>query len=216
MKTSNEQTKVVSPDKLFEIIDPPDDFRDKTPIAIFRKKMVGTNMPPRYYNTNNDKNAELYYTPDHSYFVHGECGVGKTYHVCVLIRELCRRMVLGGDRHIKEGKIFFQSAPILLAQLRSCFGQGGVNELTVFKNYIESDFLFLDDLSIENITNYTLDQLFIIINERYNRNKHITITSNLSLSEISQSLGDKIASRLSQMCDVVHLKGKDKRLEKIK
>ena len=42
------------------------------------------------------------------------------------------------------------------------------------------------------------------------------ITSNLLISDIAEKVGDRIASRIAEMCGggVIELKGKDRRLQK--
>jgi DNA replication protein DnaC len=39
------------------------------------------------------------------------------------------------------------------------------------------------------------------------------ITSNLTLEEVSEKVGDRIASRIAGMCKVIELKGIDRRVE---
>jgi len=38
------------------------------------------------------------------------------------------------------------------------------------------------------------------------------ITSNLTLDEIAEKVGDRIASRIAGMCKVVEVRGKDRRI----
>ena len=72
--------------------------------------------------------------------------------------------------------------------------------------------LFLDDLGAENATDFVRDTLYLIINRRYEGKLPVIITSNLDLGELSDSVGDRIASRIAGMCDMVELEGGDRRL----
>jgi len=74
--------------------------------------------------------------------------------------------------------------------------------------------LVLDDLGVERPTKYVLEMLYIIIDRWYRSGKKgLTITSNKSLDAISAHLDDRIASRIAGMCEVISMKGEDKRLE---
>lgn len=79
--------------------------------------------------------------------------------------------------------------------------------------------LVLDDLGRENPTPGAAETLFRIVNTRYERKAPIVITSNLTIGQLGSwlsradvSTGKAVASRLSEMCQVVHMGGTDKRL----
>ena len=49
------------------------------------------------------------------------------------------------------------------------------------------------------------------MNTRYDRQQPIWITSNLSLGELEDRIGERVVSRLSEMCAVLPLGGKNLR-----
>jgi DNA replication protein DnaC len=58
-----------------------------------------------------------------------------------------------------------------------------------------------------------LEQLYAIIDRRYNDQRSIVVTTNLDEPDLREQLGDRIVSRLTEICDVpVELRGKDRRV----
>ena len=71
----------------------------------------------------------------------------------------------------------------------------------------------LDDLGVDKTSEGSLQTLYTIIDRKYREEKQTLITSNLTLDEIAEEVGDRIASRIAGMCKVVEIKGKDRRLK---
>jgi len=78
--------------------------------------------------------------------------------------------------------------------------------------HIEGDVLFLDDLGAEKMTDFVRQSLYAIINYREQHELPTIITSNYNLSNISGKIDDRIASRIAGMCEVIEIKGNDRRL----
>ena len=72
--------------------------------------------------------------------------------------------------------------------------------------------LILDDMGAEKTSEWSIQTLYSIIDRRYRDEKQTLITSNLTLDEIAEKVGDRIASRIAGMCKVVEIKGKDRRI----
>ena len=69
-----------------------------------------------------------------------------------------------------------------------------------------------DDIGTADITNYDYTQLLVYINTRYQSGLSNIYTSNLTtLQELSNKIGDKLASRVYNSSTIVELKGKDMR-----
>ena len=66
--------------------------------------------------------------------------------------------------------------------------------------------LVLDDLAAEKVSDYSVSTLYIILNRRGEQDKPTIITSNLSIKEIAETMGDRIANRLVRYGKVVTLK----------
>lgn len=72
--------------------------------------------------------------------------------------------------------------------------------------------LILDDIGAERVTDFVAETFYLIINQRYNEMLPTIFTSNLPISELADRIGDRAASRIVEMCDIIHLTGDDRRL----
>jgi DNA replication protein DnaC len=72
--------------------------------------------------------------------------------------------------------------------------------------------LILDDLGTEKVSDWVLQSMYQIINARYVQMRQTVITSNHSLEELRSRIGDRIPSRIAEMCEVFELRGKDRRV----
>jgi DNA replication protein DnaC len=76
------------------------------------------------------------------------------------------------------------------------------------------DLLHLDDLGAETKTDWVLEQLYSIVNARYEAERAIVATTNLMPDELSEQLGPRTVSRLVEICgDLIPLFGEDHRRE---
>ncbi|SRR5579884_3210282 len=68
---------------------------------------------------------------------------------------------------------------------------------------IELDLLIIDDLAATNPTPWALEQLYVIIDERYRNLAPVVITTDQTVDELEQHLGDhgpRLIRRLGEMC----------------
>ena len=72
--------------------------------------------------------------------------------------------------------------------------------------------LVIDDLGKGRSTNQSITNIYDIVNYRVNNGMIVICNSNLSLSEIGKEFDSSVASRLYEMCDIIEMKGKDKRI----
>lgn len=79
---------------------------------------------------------------------------------------------------------------------------------------VRKNLLFIDDLGAEKVTDWVEEVIYLIINSRYENNYPIIITSNYPLSGIAERVGDRVASRIKEMCHIIKLDGEDRRLTK--
>ena len=73
------------------------------------------------------------------------------------------------------------------------------------------ELLVLDDIAVRHATDAYLNELLDIINSRINNELSTIYTSNCSISELSDLLGERIASRIEGSTNIFPLKGNDKR-----
>lgn len=86
-----------------------------------------------------------------------------------------------------------------------------------FKNRMKkTDLLVIDDIAVRNVTEAFNNELFEVIDYRTSNKKPMIITSNVSLSELERTLGQRITSRIKGACVPVGFVGNDKRKVELK
>lgn len=135
-------------------------------------------------------------------FLTGTVGSGKTYLACAIAKEL-----------VIQGKnIRFKSVPELFEDIRGSFNGKGT-EYEIINRFSKTNYLIIDDLGTEKVSDFTLDRLYLIIDHRYSDELPTIITSNLTLNDIKNKIHDRIASRISEMCQTIIMPNKDLRIE---
>ena len=59
-----------------------------------------------------------------------------------------------------------------------------------------------------------LEQLYALINERYEAGRALIVTTNNDEAELEEQIGARVVSRLVEMCEAVPLFGDDQPLER--
>ena len=118
---------------------------------------------------------------------------------------------LEGRRSTPGASVAIYSLPRLLNLLReSLESPGGLIDL--LDRLAAVDLLHIDDLGAENQTEWVLEQLYSIVNARYEAERAIVTTSNLMPDELSDRLGARTVSRLEEICgEPIPLFGEDRR-----
>ena len=129
----------------------------------------------------------------------------------------------------KHKSVIFGDVPSLLDDLKSTFDAKTKNLDDLMESLTAADLLVLDDLGTEVPTEWACERIYLIINQRYNAEKPMIVTSNFRLGEIGRRMnkpkkretvepiitGNRIVSRLAQMCNRVELRGEDWRLKNV-
>jgi DNA replication protein DnaC len=133
----------------------------------------------------------------------GDVGTGKT-----TLAMLVSKAAIDAGRSVA-----IYSLPRLLNLLRvSLEASGGLIDLLDRLGAV--DLLHIDDLGAENQTDWVLEQLYSIVNARYETERAIIATTNLPPDELGEHLGDRTVSRLVEICgDPITLAGEDRRRE---
>jgi DNA replication protein DnaC len=136
----------------------------------------------------------------------GDTGTGKT-----TLAMLISSAALEAGRTVA-----IYSLPKLLARIRRTYDAepGGDNYLSFFERLTSVDLLHIDDLGAEKRSDWVLEQLYALINERYETQRSILITTNLPHAELEEQIGPRTVSRLTQICDEVPVFGSDRRYGK--
>jgi DNA replication protein DnaC len=137
----------------------------------------------------------------------GDTGTGKT-----TLAMLVSKSAIEAGRSVA-----IYSLPKLLARVRRTFESepGGDSYLTFFERLTAVDLLHIDDLGAEKSSDWVLEQLYALINERYEAQRSVVVTTNLRHEELEEQIGARTVSRLTQMCDEVPLFGDDRRYGKV-
>ena len=72
--------------------------------------------------------------------------------------------------------------------------------------------LAIDDIGAENQTNYSQEKFYMIINRMYNKMSRVFLSTNLTLEQFQTKYGERLFSRIAEMCEIVELTGEDKRI----
>ena len=158
----------------------------------------------------------------------GPCGIGKSHLAVGIVRELRERGIGAVYCNMKD----------LLQELRYSFNPvAQTTEAELLRGIIEADVLVIDDLGAERLTDWVQETIYHVINSRYQRDRTTIVTTNLdyagplTLEEehpqsrlaadaarravrketLGDRVGQRIWSRLTEMCSPVAMQGEDRR-----
>jgi DNA replication protein DnaC len=144
--------------------------------------------------------------------LHGPVGTGKTHLAVGLCRRICASPEFSNwGREVT----CFRTGVELLHQIRSSYSDSSREDADdIVRELTMADFLFIDDLGAEKVTEWAKEILYLIIDRRYTDIWPTIITSNLAPKELAVKLDDRLMSRLMQDAIVLRLDGDDYRIEK--
>jgi DNA replication protein DnaC len=148
----------------------------------------------------------------------GSIGVGKTHLAVGVLRRLIR------DRGVKG--LFCDYRELLKSIQNSYNPQVSTTELELLQPVFNAEVLVLDDLGAQKPNEWVWDTVALILNSRYNNKQTTIITTNYpdlpagggaqtdaERAAREQTLGDRIGdrmrSRIAEMCICIEMKGKD-------
>lgn len=176
--------------------------------AEFGKKLAAAGVMPRYMDAEHDKAREYADSvmQGKGAYIHGDVGTGKTHLASAIARELVSR----------GAKVRFTSTWKILDELKLAmkYGTDPLYKMEVVR------VLILDDFGKEAPTDYALERLFALVDERCARMLPTIVTTQYRPSMLVERLARKgdpdtakaIVSRLRQDSFVVELTGMDRRL----
>lgn len=142
----------------------------------------------------------------HNLILTGAVGVGKTGLAWGIVRALC-------ERRIDALLVNFRD---LLSDLRLSFATGEPCVLAERAQHVPV--LALDDLGAERPTDWTREQLALIVSRRHENNRPIVVTSNYSVGQLAARIGhddpvvgQRIVSRLTDGARQFNFGGADRR-----
>jgi DNA replication protein DnaC len=135
-------------------------------------------------------------------WLYGDVGTGKT-----TLAMLVSRTALEAGRSVA-----IYSLPRLLAEIRDTYEEGSRHSYTgLLDRLAEVDLLHIDDVGTEKTSPWVLEQLYAIVNSRYEEQRSIVLTTNLDRDALSEQINPRTVSRLEEMCEELPLFGADHR-----
>jgi DNA replication protein DnaC len=139
----------------------------------------------------------------------GDVGTGKT-----TLAMLISKSAMEADRTVA-----IYSLPRLLSQLRDTYQDDAQYSLAELIDRLSAvDLLHVDDVGAEQTSPWVLEQLYTIVNTRYEDGKAILLTTNLVTvhgdEALREQIGERTVSRIYEICgDPKPMFGEDRRLE---
>lgn len=149
-------------------------------------------------------------------YLAGPVGTGKTHAAWMAVATWCSAAgVVPRDGYYSEqyqgggwhgSTVIFTRMTDLLDDLRP--GEAAVQRVRDCQN---AKLLILDDLGAEKASEWTQERLYSVIDHRYVNCLPLLVTGNLPPVKLGEQTGDRVASRLAEMCTVVPMTGADRR-----
>jgi DNA replication protein DnaC len=115
---------------------------------------------------------------------------------------------------LKAGRsVAIYSLPRLLNEIRDTHGSER-SHVELLDRLTAVDLLHIDDVGAERTTDWVLEELYSIVNARYEDERSIVLTTNcMDRDELCTQITPRTVSRLTEMCDELPLAGADHRME---
>lgn len=128
-------------------------------------------------------------------WIWGGVGSGKTWLAMLVARYA-----------IERGQaVAVYSVPRLLSEIRRTYDGEGSNTLELLDQLTSVSLLVLDDVGTERSNPWVLEQLYTIINERWQEQRSIVLTTNLDRDAMQEQIGERTVSRLEGMCQTLYV-----------
>jgi len=122
----------------------------------------------------------------------GRVGTGKTFLACCIANALLEAGV----------QVLFLVVPDYLDRIRSTYDleRPEYTELDLTEAAKWAPVLIMDDLGAHHYTEWGRQKLYSLVNHRLNHQLPVVVTTNVSLEDLEEYLGERTTSRLFQMC----------------
>jgi DNA replication protein DnaC len=173
---------------------------DRPPVTEIDPRVV---FQVRTYVRNIDTNLEK----GRGLWFMGTVGTGKT-----TLAMLVSKAALDAGRSVA-----IYSLPRLLAEIRTTFEDKSEDSYVAFLDRLAGvELLHVDDLGAEKTSPWVLEQLYAIVNRRYEDERAMVVTTNIAnTDELAEQIGERTVSRLIEICgEALPLFGHDARRDR--
>lgn len=154
-------------------------------------------------NTNNEK-VNVLKGLKKGLFLYGIAGSGKTY-AFYSIRKALQQWRIDCSR--------VENWVELLFEVRDRYSNNQSVRYLI-DSLMEKDYIFIDDIGAENQTQNSQELLYLILDRANRHEKILFINTNLSLEKFAEKYGDRLMSRIAELCVAFEMKEEDLRLNK--
>lgn len=190
-----------------------------------RRRVAAAQVPPRYrhcalgnFSTLRNPSlegallkctryVEAFPQMRHGLLFVGPVGVGKTHLGVAVLMALVESHGIRG---------LFVDYRDLLRDIQESYNPvSETSEAQLLRPLLEADVLMLDELGARRPSPWVYDTVTHVLNDRYNREKVTLITTNyrdesdVDGGTLGDRIGERLRSRLYEMCDVVAMEGDD-------
>ncbi|QHF02425.1 ATP-binding protein [Pseudomonas asturiensis] len=120
----------------------------------------------------------------------GQVGCGKTHLATAILQQTVRYFGTQGVTGL------YTTASAIIRSVKGTFGNPAKNESQVYADLIAPHLLVIDEVGLQNGTDFERATLFEVINGRYEQLKPTIIVSNLNITDLKLSMGDRAVDRL--------------------
>ena len=168
---------------------------DRNPVAQMPDAVV---RPVRAFVRDVEKNLDI----GRGMWLFGDVGTGKTTLAMVVAKAA-----------LEAGRsVAIYSLPRLLNEIRRTYDDASESSyVQLLDRLAEVDLLHVDDLGAEKSSPWVLEQLYAIVNARYEGERSMVITTNLDRDALVEQITERTVSRLEEMCEVIPVFGADHR-----
>ncbi|WP_215456638.1 ATP-binding protein [Streptomyces sp. ATCC 21386] len=184
-----------------------DQFADRRQRAL---EYFGRNVPLRFRDAAPEEPAtawakEVAADPHtaRSVLLLGPTGTGKTHWAYGALRAVASAGAWVPWTAVTEADLYSRLRP-----------RPGHDQEAEFQKIARTPLLFLDDLGAAKPSEWAEEVIYRLVNHRYDHCLPSLFASNLAPKGLADTLGARVASRLTQMCDRIAIKGEDRRLTK--
>lgn len=182
--------------------------KQKKRISIFTDA-DGTDLD-KFTTLNNISNNIVEFVENgYSLYLHSnQCGCGKTTWALRLLQSYFNE--IWAETNLRCRALFI-SVPRFLLALKDFKNENNTYLEQIKNNILSADLVIWDDIAAKMGTDFEISNLLSFIDNRITLGKSNIYTSNLNVDEMTEALGERLASRVCRGSQDIELNGSDKR-----